>query len=322
MREIVGRDGVGCHMRLHSAAATGLLLAASVTCDRAPATLHRPKALAFDAAGHLLVAGSRGPAILVLEPDGRLLRTAAPHGLDRGDVWELVGLTGLPGGGFAVVDLRDPSVAEGGDSQSVIKLYDSRGAIREVLGTGSLALPSHGLIAGIGAIPGGFVLAEAAPGTLYFTDDAGRPRRKLREVRGGPPLRSPESFRVVGDALWVAETNAHRVRRLTLDGQQTLSVGGEGRGPGQLRFPYAVDVSADGWFVVADLGNYRLCRFDLEGRFLDSIYPEPVRADVAVQLVDVAVGPDGLIYAADSKGDRILVLRPDGTVVRVIHDLR
>ena len=49
-----------------------------------------------------------------------------------------------------------------------------------------------------------------------------------------------------------------------------------------------------------------------------TIVPSPARPDVRVQLNDVVVGPNGLIYAVDAKGDRVLVYSPDGNLIRVI----
>ena len=92
--------------------------------------------------------------------------------------------------------------------------------------------------------------------------------------------------------------------------------------PGALSFPSAIAVCAGAWFAVADLGNHRVQRFDLDGRFLDAFAPDRAGADQPVQLLSLDVSPDcERLYLADSKGDRVLVTRPDGEVLRDIRSV-
>ena len=112
---------------------------------------------------------------------------------------------------------------------------------------------------------------------------------------------------------------AVQLREKDLDGRELLRFGREGEAPGELLFPYAVAVSKDGWVAVADLGNYRVQRFDREGRYLDGFTPKPAREGTLVQIMDLTVAPAGLLYVVDSKGGRVLACRPEsGEVVRTL----
>jgi len=297
-----------------------MLVATQIGCSGGqPDDMRRPNHLAFDVDGHLLVADPLRGRVIRLSTAGRLDRIVGRMGLGEDEFWGVQGLAGLPDGGFVVLDYRLRSLADQTDLFAELKLHDRRGRVRKRFELVRRGLTGEGYHEGIAVLPDGFAVADSARDALILVSRDGAPIRTIQEVRGGPPLSAPMRPRYRLGQLWVAEYRAHRVRRLTLEGEETLRVDATGEGPGQLRFPWAVDPSPEGWFVVADLGNYRLQRFDADGRFASEIRPEPAGPTQPVQLVDVRLGPDGLIYAADSKGNRILVLQADGTLVRAIH---
>ena len=120
--------------------------------------------------------------------------------------------------------------------------------------------------------------------------------------------------------MWIIEQFDNRIRHLDADGTQQLVFGAEGARPGELRFPKALDVCAsEGWIAVADLGNYRLQRFDMSGVFIDGFEPPPRDDDSPVQLMDVELSADcSSMVLVDSKGDRVLLTEPDGTIFGVL----
>jgi streptogramin lyase len=95
-----------------------------------------------------------------------------------------------------------------------------------------------------------------------------------------------------------------RVVHFTKDGKFVKIIGGtKGGAPGQLQLPHGVAVDAQGRVIVADSDNKRLSIFDKDGKFLKTI-PTPCRGNVAV-------GPDGTIYASDVNAGAVTVLRND-----------
>lgn len=98
---------------------------------------------------------------------------------------------------------------------------------------------------------------------------------------------------------------------------------GPGGGLGQLDTPAGVAVDDNGVIYVLNAGNVRIDRFNERGEFL-GIWSGQV--DAALQLswngfqggTGLHVGPDGLIYIADTWNHAVVVVNPNGTVVRVL----
>ena len=93
--------------------------------------------------------------------------------------------------------------------------------------------------------------------------------------------------------------------------------GKEGTAPGELGYVSDVVQDADGCWYVAEFGcNERISKFDPDGKFLKcwgSHGTEPGQFQRARAL---ALGPDGLLYVADSCNHRVQVFDRDGNLVR------
>ncbi len=130
----------------------------------------------------------------------------------------------------------------------------------------------------------------------------------------------PRGLAVNGADLFVADTLNHRVQRFGLAKKNPLmSIGGEGSGVGQLKFPKDVAVDNQGRIIVADSGNYRVQIFSSAGVFMQEITAESLGLGVydAFAPVGVAVGSTGELFVTDEAGHRVVVLRPDGTLARI-----
>ena len=100
---------------------------------------------------------------------------------------------------------------------------------------------------------------------------------------------------------------------------------GPGNGRGQLNQPRGIALSADGERIyVVDMGNARVEQFSSLGEFID-LWGDAADPDVTLARTDsglgptgVAVGPDGLIYIADTWNHRIVVLDESGHLVREV----
>lgn len=93
----------------------------------------------------------------------------------------------------------------------------------------------------------------------------------------------PESFFNVLEAgvrfgpagrIYVLDAGNHRVRVFDASGDHIRSIGREGGGPGEFRFPGSLTVDAWGSITVYDFGQRAWIRFDSSGAFLDQS-PEP-----------------------------------------------
>jgi len=112
--------------------------------------------------------------------------------------------------------------------------------------------------------------------------------------------------------LYVADTDNHRIQKLTHSGQPIIQFGAKGSANGQLMNPYGVFVDRDGTILVADTGNHRIQRFTRTGDFLNAwgsqgqkegqfFYPQAVIADRT-----------GNVFVADFANNRIQKFTRDG----------
>ena len=293
-------------------------LAVTSSCARGPGdVLRRPCNVDVRDNGEVLVSDFHNVRVVVFDPQGQMVTSVGSRGFGQGELWGVGDVAVLPDGGFAVINQARASLDDLSTPRPEVKIFDADGvetaAFSTLLGVDVSSLPT-----GVAVIPDGLAVSDIGHHRISLFSSKGLPVRVIDRIKGGPPVAAPSGLRFRGGRLWIAEGKRHRVRALSLDGQQILSVGSEGSEDGQMLFPHAVDVAPEGWFVVADLGNYRLQRFSAQGEHLLTITPSPARADVRVQLNDVAVGPAGLIYAVDAKGDRVLVYSSEGALVRVI----
>jgi len=296
-----------------------LLLAGA--CDDEPARLVRPNILAVGPAGELFVADGRSRRIAVFDTAGRFVRQVGRTGMGPDELWSIRGMDCLADGAVVVLNGSYSDPDDRGSAFAELKVLGLDGKARLAASIGPLRVDPPVYPVDTAVLPEGFAVPDTARGRIDLFDRTGKRTGAVHEIEGGPPLKGPNSVVYAAGQLWITEYKAHRVRRVTLDGRQTLLLQEEGEEPGQMLFPYAVAVSAAGWFVVADLGNYRIQRFDGDGKWLGLISPKPVEPEEAPQLMDVAVGPDGRIFVADSRAGRVLVYRTDGTLLRVIDRL-
>lgn len=149
------------------------------------------------------------------------------------------------------------------------------------------------------------------------------------------------------DTLYIADSVAGRVRAVdTKTGTVATVAGAYPPGPGfsgdggpatsaQLHAPVDLDVSAGGTLYIADEGNHRIRAVDPETGTITTVagigrYEKgdevgeaggggfggdggPVRRAELDQPQDVALGPDGALYVADTGNNRIRVIGGDGS---------
>ena len=93
-----------------------------------------------------------------------------------------------------------------------------------------------------------------------------------------------------------------------MDGEVLAVFGQMGREPGQLRYPYDINVTADGELLVCEFGNSRLQWFDKQGRSL-SVLGLPGRAIGQLWSPWGAIeGVDGRVYVVDSYNNRVQII--------------
>ncbi|MGQ0644795.1 MAG: OmpL47-type beta-barrel domain-containing protein [Elusimicrobiota bacterium] len=276
--------------------------------------LKDPQGVAVDSAGNIYV-GEKGmlllakPGIRKFSPSGVLLATFDDPVLNLG---EPSGLAVDAGGNIYVADRANHQVLKLGPQGQ--KLF--------VLGkTGLLGWPAAG--AGPGEFNEPTGVALDGEGNIYVADHGNARLQKftsagqfLATLNVGS-LASPASpsdpsrpWGVAADAasLWITDSRYHRVLRLSPAGQ-LLAVSG-GAGSGSYQDPRGIDVNAQGYVVVADMGNVRVQKLDPG---LNPVLTLPLGTKGLVGLlntgepVGVALGPDGRLHVTDMKRDTLHV---------------
>jgi DNA-binding beta-propeller fold protein YncE len=118
--------------------------------------------------------------------------------------------------------------------------------------------------------------------------------------------------------LMVSDSHYHCVRIYSPQGQELRCFGGQaGSAEGQLGYVSDVVQDADGSYFVAEFGqNERISKFDSQGRFLCCWGSMGTNPGQFLRVRALALGPDGLLYAADACNHRIQVFTRDGKRVR------
>ncbi len=233
------------------------------------------------------------------------------------------------------------------------------GSIVTVAGNGQAGFSGDGGPATDARLDDPYGIAVGTDGSLYIADTG---NRRVREVGpdgmistvagrsgddgiyehgdGGPATQAwltfPMDVTVGPDGrIYIADTDANRIRMVAPDGTITTLAGtGEGGDGGdggpatgaQLNWPYGVTASADGSVYIADSGNNRIRRVTPDGtittvagtgEYGNAGDGGPATAAQLGWPASVALGPDGSLYITDNENNRVRRVTPEGIIVPV-----
>ena len=131
----------------------------------------------------------------------------------------------------------------------------------------------------------------------------------------------PSGLGVTHDGkLIVCDSHYHCIRIYSPAGNEVTKIGGEkGNGPGQFGYVSDAVQDSDGYFYLSEFGiNERITKLDSTGKFVKS-WGQPGIGDGEFNRIRaLALGPDSLLYVADSCNHRIQVFGKDGQFVKSI----
>jgi DNA-binding beta-propeller fold protein YncE len=117
----------------------------------------------------------------------------------------------------------------------------------------------------------------------------------------------------------VADSHYNCFRVYSAEGKELKCIGSPTPSAGQPHFGYVSDVvqDEDGFYYVAEFGEVqRITKLDAYGKFVTSWGAEGGEPGQFARVRALALGPDGLLYAADACNHRIQVFDRDGKLVR------
>ncbi|RSS60879.1 hypothetical protein EF912_08355 [Streptomyces sp. WAC07061] len=226
--------------------------------------------------------------------------------------------------------------------------------IRTITGNGTRGFKGDGEAAVSAQLAHGFGIVVDRAGTIYFSDHGNHRVRKITvDGKVSTVAGSANGGRFAGDNapaasaqlnwprgvtvdatgnLYIADSNNHRIRKVTPDGTITTVAGAgtpgfDGDGglatKARLNTPFAVAVDGDGALYIADYSNNRIRKVTPDGTIttVAGSATGGSRGDdgaaTSAQLNrphGVAVDGAGNLYIADSYNHRIRKVAPDGTI--------
>lgn len=111
------------------------------------------------------------------------------------------------------------------------------------------------------------------------------------------------------DQLWVADASNHRIQVFDVSGDEPIfvrTIGSTGADPGQLSYPYQVDVAEDGTLTVGEFGNHRIQQLDGDDGTAIRLWGGPGRQPGELhQPWAFAIDSTGSVHVVDSYNHRI-----------------
>jgi DNA-binding beta-propeller fold protein YncE len=205
-----------------------------------------------------------------------------------------------------------------------VVVYDNEGRFRSQFG-------SRG--GGLGQLAYPLGIATDSTGRVYVAD-SGNHRFQIFTAEGKPleavPLPAaasgvpPDPTDVALDAarqrLYIADNDNHVIHVYSLADRRFESVwGGPGRDQRQFRFPFLLDVSAQGYLLVVEPINTRVQVLNPDGKFVNFIAGWGIQPGQLFRPKGVtACGPR--VYVTDSYLGHVQVFTLDGTFLGVLAD--
>jgi sugar lactone lactonase YvrE len=260
-----------------------------------PVPVTGPNALAVDSANRIYVGGDS--AIVVLEPDGRLIR--------RLPVEQAVSCLAVGKEGELVVGYRDRIVVLAAD-----------GAVK----TGWAPPGSNAVLTSVAVTGEDIFVADAGQRLVWRFGSDGR---LLGRIGAKDPARDMPGFVIPspyfdlaigpGGALWVVDPGQHKLIHFSPDGDPLSSWQREGEdieGFSGCCNPSHIAIRADGSFVTSEKGLVRIKIHAATGALV-GVLATPAHFDSDTRGIDLAVDGNGRILALDPDKGVILVFETE-----------
>eukprot|EP00731_Ephydatia_muelleri_P033413 Em0029g19a len=135
---------------------------------------------------------------------------------------------------------------------------------------------------------------------IYVFDQTGELKNTIGSYGTGDGQFSyPNGISIKGDVLYVADTENHRVQKLTSSGKFLHKFGQQGSDQGQFKMPLAVIIDSNNKLIVSDYNNHRIQSFNENGGWLLTIDGKCSGNHSFKSPWGLALDPQGNIHVAD-----------------------
>ena len=333
-------DGVGSLTRVAGTGKAGYSGDSGVATE---AQLNLPKGVAVDAGGTLYIADSGNNVVRKVTADG-VITTVVGGSATSTQLNAPAGVAVDLSGNLFISDTRN----------CVVRELTAGGAMVTVAGNGSCGFSGDGGAGASAQLNSPTGLAVDAAGRLYIADSGNNAIRRVaagvistvagvggvpgNDGDGGPAVRArlnlPSGVAVDSAGnLYIADSAVNVIREVRIADGSIVTVAGNGRpgfagdgGPAasaQLWAPWGVATDPAGDVFIADYYNYRVRKIGTDGNISTlagngvSDYRGdggPASSSQLAQPKAVAVDSSGNLYIADTFGNTVRKVTPDGTI--------
>ncbi len=150
---------------------------------------------------------------------------------------------------------------------------------------------------------------------VYVYDKEGHFKYALgKEGRFGQPV--GVAVDVERRRVYVVDMKKHQFAIFDTDGREIKTIGKRGRGKGEFNYPSNVAVAPNGDVYLVDSFNFRVQRFDSDGKFLNLWGGRPGNLPgMFARPKGVAVDRDGHVFVVDAAFHNVQVFTPEGRLL-------
>ena len=205
-----------------------------------------------------------------------------------------------------------------------VAAYDSAGRFQFQFGSRGSGLGQFAYPLGIASDPAGHIyVADSGNHRFQVFAADGKPLEAVplpAATSGVPPDPTDVAVDAARQRLYIADNDNHAIHVYSVAGRRFESVwGGPGRDQRQFRFPFLMDVSAQGYLLVAEPINTRVQVLNAEGKFVNFIGGWGIQPGQLFRPKGVTTcGPR--VYVTDSYLGHVQVFALDGTFLGVLAD--
>eukprot|EP00731_Ephydatia_muelleri_P008265 Em0004g603a len=165
----------------------------------------------------------------------------------------------------------------------------------------------------------------AGPHQLLITMDGQLKNTIGSRGSGDCQFSYPSGISIKGDLLYVADTDNHRVQKLTSSGKFLHKFGQQGSGQGQFNRPMAVSIDANNILIVSDCANHRIQIFMKMVAFGSNTIKVFTKEGVYVRTYGDPNGPRGLAIDGEGyslvSGNCLSIYDPEGNKIHTVGNL-